>query len=133
MSFRGLTAAVLLCSLTACANMNGGGEDKMSMSYLRQHLVSNQTTKADVAQMFGQPRYKNEEANGADYWAYSEEQINGRNYLTDAAQYIPGLGSLGNAAVQSQTKKPNRDLNIFFNSNGTVRQFNTSGSTGAGS
>ncbi|ARP81928.1 hypothetical protein CAL12_14625 [Bordetella genomosp. 8] len=135
MSFRGLIAVLLLSTLAACANMNGGnGEDKMSMNYLKQHLVVNKTTKADVLQMFGEPRYKDEQPDGADYWSYSEDQINGKDYLGEASKYLSGMaGSFGSAAAQSQQRKTDRDLNIFFNAKGTVRNFNASGRTGAGS
>ncbi|WP_066634932.1 hypothetical protein [Bordetella sp. H567] len=135
MSFRGLMVVLLLSTLTACANMNGGsGEDKMSMAYLKQHLVANQTTKAEVVQMFGEPRYKSEQPDGADYWSYNEDQINGKDYLGEASKYFSGMaGSLGNAAAQSQQRKTSRDLNIFFNAKGTVRNFNATGTTGAGS
>ncbi|OZI18902.1 hypothetical protein CAL26_14580 [Bordetella genomosp. 9] len=130
-----MIAVLLVSTLAACANMNGGnGEDKMSMTYLKQHLVANKTTKADVVQLFGEARYKNEEPNGADYWSYSEDQVNGKDYLGEASKYLSGMaGSFGSAAAQTQQRKTNRDLNIFFNANGTIRNFNTSGSTGAGS
>ncbi|CAM3662520.1 hypothetical protein BOSP111201_19045 [Bordetella sputigena] len=105
----------------------------MSMAYLKQHLVANQTTKADVLQLFGEPHYKSEQPDGADYWAYSEDQINGKDYLGEASKYLSGMaGSFGSAAAQTQQRKTDRDLNIFFNAKGTVRNFNTSGRTGAG-
>jgi outer membrane protein assembly factor BamE (lipoprotein component of BamABCDE complex) len=134
MSFRGFMAVMLLATLAACANPNGGGEDKMSMGYLNQHLIPNKTSKADVVQMFGQPRYKDEQRDGADYWSYTEAQINGTDYVGEATKYLSGLGgSLTSAAAATQAKKPTRDLAIYFNTNGTVRNFHAAGSTGAGS
>jgi hypothetical protein len=124
---------MMLAMLSACANMGGNnGEDKMSMGYLRQHLVAGKTTKAEVQQMFGTPYYKDEQPNGADYWSYSEDQINGKDMMSQVAQYVPGLGSIGTAAANSQARKTDRSLSIFFRSNGLVDHYNVNGHTGAG-
>jgi hypothetical protein len=125
----------ILSALTACANTAGGsgGEDKMSMSYLKQHIVVNQSTKADVVQLFGEPNYKAEKPDGADYWSYSETQVNGTDYMAEASKYLSNVSIMGGAAAKSQARPTNRELHVFFNAKGTVRSFDTSGSTGAGS
>lgn len=133
MSLRTLIAVALISTLAACANTNGGSEDKMSMTYLKQHIVANQTTKADVVQMFGQPHYKAERPDGADYWSYTETQINGTDYIGEASKYIGNISIMGGTAAKTQARQTSRELNIRFSSKGTVSSFETSGSTGAGS
>src|SRR5690606_20538103 len=65
----GLKRILLLSTfllLSACAGTGGiGGQDRMSPEYLRQHLAKGKTTKADVQQMFGTPRYKTDDSDGS--------------------------------------------------------------------
>jgi outer membrane protein assembly factor BamE (lipoprotein component of BamABCDE complex) len=131
---RRIFLVMMLAMLAACSNMNGGsGEDKMSMDYLKQHLIVGQTTKAQVQELFGTPGYKAEKPDGADYWSYDEDQINGKDMVSEVAKYVPGLGSMGSAAANSQARKTARQLSIGFNKNGTVNRFEVSGHTGASS
>jgi|SRR5690606_24529439 len=130
--FRKLALLCILASLAACVSTNpNGGEDRMSREYLERNLPAGKATKEDVTRLFGQPRYKSESSDRRDYWSYSESQING-NVFTKAMEFMPNLGTIGNAAVDSQKPKTDRDLSIHFNPNGTVRSYSVSGSTGAG-
>lgn len=128
---RWLAFATLLF-LTACAGMGGGNQDKMSSAYLKQHLIPNKTTKADVQQLFGAPGYKSEDSDGSGMWSYSEAEING-SLLTRAMDFIPSFGTSATSTAVSQAKKTqaNRTLNVHFHKNDTVQSFNVSGSTGS--
>src|SRR3546814_2500258 len=87
--------------------MGGNSEDRMSRTYLEQHLTIGKSTKADVKALYGEPEYKSESSDKQDYWSYSEDQING-NFLDKAMSYMPSLGTVGDAAADPQKRKTNR-------------------------
>ncbi|OZI17138.1 hypothetical protein CAL19_14935 [Bordetella genomosp. 7] len=130
----GLKRILLLSTfllLSACAGTGGiGGQDRMSPEYLRQHLAKGKTTKADVQQMFGTPRYKTDDSDGSSYWSYSERQING-NLFTQAMEYLPSLGYAADTAIDvGQGPKTRRSLDIWFDTRGRLSSYNVGGSTG---
>src|SRR3546814_7543423 len=73
--------------------MGGNSEDRMSRTYLEQHLTIGKSTKADVKALYGEPENKSESSDKQDYWSYSEDQING-NFLEKAMSYMPSLGTV---------------------------------------
>lgn len=126
---RKVIAAVMLTGLAACANTTGGGEDRLSRSYVEQHLTVGRSTQADVRALYGEPAYKNESTSD-DYWRYSEDQIN-PDYLSKALNLLPSMGMVGDAAAQTQGRKTSRDLHFHFNRKGVLESFSVNGSTGA--
>jgi len=108
----------------------GQSEDRLSREYLQTHLIAGKSTKQDVRSLFGEPRYKSEGSDKRDYWSYSEDQVNG-NIFSKAINYLPSLGTVGDAAVDSQKSKAERDLSIFFKANGVVDSYDVAGTTGA--
>src|SRR5690606_39721289 len=130
----GLKRILLLSTfllLSACAGTGGiGGQDRMSPEYLRQHLADRKSTRADVQQMCGTPRYKTDDSDASSYWSYSERQING-NLFTQAMEYLPSLGYAADTAIDvGQGPKTRRSLDIWFDTRGRLSSYNVGGSTG---
>ena len=115
-----------LVLLTACSSppILGGNEDKLTVDYIKQHIVVKKSTKADVESAFGKPNVHHVNSDGAEEtWTYYVEQ--GRNLMGFATMLVPGgTGSVAATdAIQSGASKRTVDantLNVVFNSQGIV-------------
>ncbi len=116
---------ILLFALIGCSGTTiGGNEDKLSPTYLKQHLIVGKTTKAEVRQYFGAPDagHTTVTASGKESWYYSVDK--GINLVSLAGSMIPVTGASQAAdAVDKSSQKDSNSLMIFFDEKGVVENW----------